>query len=169
MAERKANVVWEGDLAHGAGSVTVASGALAEFPVTWASRTERSDGKTSPEELIAEDGLPCLQRTHRGGHRSGGSDPRRVRRRGSSAPTGRRRVAPLHRPARDGRGVHRGRAVSTREVSSLFIAAARPRPARLRPREVAAGAAPRSARVPGASSDAHVPQLSRARSQVSNR
>lgn len=60
MAERTANVVWEGDLAHGAGRVTVASGALAEFPVTWASRTERSDGKTSPEELIAAAHASCF-------------------------------------------------------------------------------------------------------------
>jgi osmotically inducible protein OsmC len=53
MAERTALVVWEGDLARGSGTVSVKSGALPEFPVTWASRTERSDGKTSPEELIA--------------------------------------------------------------------------------------------------------------------
>ncbi|MHB8868743.1 MAG: OsmC family peroxiredoxin [Thermoleophilia bacterium] len=59
MAERSAKVVWEGDLAKGAGLVTVASGALAEFPVTWASRTERSDGKTSPEELIAAAHASC--------------------------------------------------------------------------------------------------------------
>lgn len=60
LAERRANVVWEGDLAHGAGSITLASGALAEFPVTWASRTERSDGKTSPEELIAAAHASCF-------------------------------------------------------------------------------------------------------------
>lgn len=53
LAERTATVVWEGDLARGSGRVTVASGAFAEFPVTWASRSQRSDGKTSPEELIA--------------------------------------------------------------------------------------------------------------------
>ncbi len=60
MAERTAKVVWEGDLARGTGLVTVASGALAEFPVTWASRTERSDGKTSPEELIAAAHASCF-------------------------------------------------------------------------------------------------------------
>lgn len=52
-AERRAEVVWEGDLARGEGRFTVGSGALGEQAVTWASRTERSDGKTSPEELIA--------------------------------------------------------------------------------------------------------------------
>ncbi len=60
MAERTAKIVWEGDLARGTGLVTVASGALAEFPVTWASRTERSDGKTSPEELIAAAHASCF-------------------------------------------------------------------------------------------------------------
>ena len=59
MAERTATVVWQGDLAHGAGLVTAASGAFAAFPVTWASRTERSDGKTSPEELIAAAHAAC--------------------------------------------------------------------------------------------------------------
>jgi len=60
MAERTAECIWEGDLAHGNGSVTVDSGALPTFPVTWASRTERSNGKTSPEELIAAAHASCF-------------------------------------------------------------------------------------------------------------
>ncbi len=52
-ALRKADVVWEGDLLNGQGMVKVASGALPEFSVTWASRAEQSAGKTSPEELLA--------------------------------------------------------------------------------------------------------------------
>ena len=59
MAERTATVVWQGDLARGSGLVTAASGAFAELPVTWASRTERADGKTSPEELIAAAHAAC--------------------------------------------------------------------------------------------------------------
>lgn len=39
--------------------VSVGSGALRELPITWASRTERSDGKTSPEELIAAAHAAC--------------------------------------------------------------------------------------------------------------
>jgi len=58
-AERRADVTWTGDLIKGSGSVQVGSGALAKFPVTWASRTERSDGKTSPEELIAAAHAAC--------------------------------------------------------------------------------------------------------------
>ena len=60
MAERTATTVWEGDLLKGSGQVTVKSGALPEFPVTWAARTERSDGKTSPEELIAAAQASCF-------------------------------------------------------------------------------------------------------------
>ena len=36
------------------------SGALGALPVTWTSRTERPDGKTSPEELIAAAHSSCF-------------------------------------------------------------------------------------------------------------
>ena len=60
IAERTATTSWDGDLAHGNGNVTGASGGLGDLPVTWASRTERSDGKTSPEELIAAAHSSCF-------------------------------------------------------------------------------------------------------------
>jgi lipoyl-dependent peroxiredoxin len=60
MAERSARTEWDGDLAHGHGTVTLDSGALDAFDVTWASRTERSDGKTSPEELTAAAHASCF-------------------------------------------------------------------------------------------------------------
>jgi osmotically inducible protein OsmC len=59
MAERQANAVWEGDLLHGSGDVSGGSGALRDLPVTWVARTERPDGKTSPEELIAAAHAAC--------------------------------------------------------------------------------------------------------------
>jgi lipoyl-dependent peroxiredoxin len=59
-AERSATTVWEGDLAHGNGVLSLKSGAAPDLPVTWASRTERSDGKTSPEELIAAAHASCF-------------------------------------------------------------------------------------------------------------
>jgi osmotically inducible protein OsmC len=59
-AERTASTTWEGDLPQGRGTVTVKSGAIGDFPVTWASRTERSEGKTSPEELIAAAHSSCF-------------------------------------------------------------------------------------------------------------
>ena len=59
-AERRADVVWEGTLAEGSGVVTFASGALPSVPVTWTSRTARSEGKTSPEELVAGAHASCF-------------------------------------------------------------------------------------------------------------
>ena len=45
---------------RGRGSiVSTGSGAIGELPITWASRTERSDGKTSPEELLAAAHAAC--------------------------------------------------------------------------------------------------------------
>ncbi len=59
IALRHAEVVWDGTLAGGAGALSSESGAL-ELPVTWASRTERPDGRTSPEELIAAAQASCF-------------------------------------------------------------------------------------------------------------
>ncbi len=58
--ERRAHVVWEGDLASGSGRLSEDSSKVMEdVPVTWASRVERPDGKTSPEELIASAHAAC--------------------------------------------------------------------------------------------------------------
>ena len=58
--ERRAHVVWEGDLASGSGRLTEESSkVIEEAPVTFASRVERPDGKTSPEELIASAHATC--------------------------------------------------------------------------------------------------------------
>ena len=59
-ARSKARAVWEGDLVHGGGRVAPDSGAFDEQEVTWASRTARSAGKTSPEELIAAAHASCF-------------------------------------------------------------------------------------------------------------
>ena len=61
VAERRANVVWKGSLYQGSGTFDlVSSEAVQGLPVTWASRTERPDGKTSPEELIAAAHASCF-------------------------------------------------------------------------------------------------------------
>jgi lipoyl-dependent peroxiredoxin len=60
IAERQATTVWQGRLAKGAGTTTSGTGALGDLPVTWASRTERADGRTSPEELIAAAHASCF-------------------------------------------------------------------------------------------------------------
>jgi lipoyl-dependent peroxiredoxin len=57
--ESSATTVWNGGLAHGSGTTTPASGTFEPVPVTWASRTARSAGKTSPEELLAAAHASC--------------------------------------------------------------------------------------------------------------
>lgn len=60
-ATRTAEVTWSGDLASGNGTIrTVTSGAFGNLPVTWASRTESADGRTSPEELLAAAHAACF-------------------------------------------------------------------------------------------------------------
>ena len=59
VAQRRAEVKWEGDLRQGKGVVSLMSGAAKDLPVTWAARTEEPDGKTSPEELIAGAHAAC--------------------------------------------------------------------------------------------------------------
>jgi osmotically inducible protein OsmC len=78
VAERRAVVVWEGNLTQGGGKFTVGSGAMGELPVTWASRTERSDGKTSPEELIAAAHGSCFAMALSGVLDQGGTPPERL-------------------------------------------------------------------------------------------
>jgi osmotically inducible protein OsmC len=65
-ASSSASTVWEGDLAHGAGVTTPASGAFPATDVSWASRTKRAAGKTSPEELLAaaHAACYCMQLSH---------------------------------------------------------------------------------------------------------
>ena len=77
-AERRAEVVWEGNLARGNGRFTVGSGAMGEQAVTWASRTERSDGKTSPEELIAAAHASCFAMALSNVLDKGGTPPERL-------------------------------------------------------------------------------------------
>jgi osmotically inducible protein OsmC len=58
---RHAEVSWSGDLQTGSGTINyVSSGAFSRLPVTWASRTEEHNGRTSPEELIAAAHASCF-------------------------------------------------------------------------------------------------------------
>ena len=61
MAKRTAAVNWKGGLFDGVETIeSSGSGALGKLPVTWAARAESSDGKTSPEELIAAAHASCF-------------------------------------------------------------------------------------------------------------
>jgi osmotically inducible protein OsmC len=59
MAESSATTTWQGSLTKGSGTTHPESGAFPDVEVTWASRTERSAGKTSPEELLAAAHASC--------------------------------------------------------------------------------------------------------------
>ena len=76
--ERTASTVWEGDLAHGNGNLSLTSGATGDLPVTWASRTARSEGKTSPEELIAAAHASCFSMALSNGLAEAGHPPERL-------------------------------------------------------------------------------------------
>lgn len=77
-AESKATTVWEGDLAHGRGTTTAASGALPEVEVTWPARTKRTPGTTSPEELLAMAHASCFSMALSSGLAKGGNVPERL-------------------------------------------------------------------------------------------
>ena len=60
-ADRTASATWNGNLTEGSGQIhSFGSGALGELPVTWAARSQESNGQTSPEELIAAAHASCF-------------------------------------------------------------------------------------------------------------
>ncbi len=58
--QREATVTWEGDVARGSGAISAATGAFEQLPYSLASRIEKPDGKTSPEELLAAAHAACF-------------------------------------------------------------------------------------------------------------
>ena len=77
--DRTANVVWQGDLQNGSGTIeTVTSGALSPLDVTWASRSEEPNGRTSPEELIAAAWASCFAMALSSGLAKAGTPPEKL-------------------------------------------------------------------------------------------
>ncbi len=75
-ADRTAHVTWSGSLMEGSGTITsVESGAFGPLEVTWAARTEDSEGLTSPEELIAAAHAACFSMALSHGLAQGGTPP----------------------------------------------------------------------------------------------
>jgi lipoyl-dependent peroxiredoxin len=58
--ERTAEIVWEGNVARGAGSISGHSGAFTSVPYSLPTRIGKSEGKTSPEELLAAAHGGCI-------------------------------------------------------------------------------------------------------------
>jgi len=78
-ADRTANVTWSGSLLEGSGRIeNVGSGSFGPLDVTWASRTEDSGGRTSPEELIAAAHASCFSMALSGGLARAGTPPERL-------------------------------------------------------------------------------------------
>ena len=77
--DRKAEVVWQGDLMNGSGTIEeVGSGAFGPLDITWASRAEESNGRTSPEELIAAAWASCFAMSLSLGLAKAGNPPEKL-------------------------------------------------------------------------------------------
>jgi osmotically inducible protein OsmC len=77
--DRKAEVTWQGDLLHGSGTIeSSTSGVIGPLDVSWASRSEEPNGKTSPEELIAAAWASCFAMALSNGLAKAGTPPERL-------------------------------------------------------------------------------------------
>ncbi|HEU4812316.1 MAG TPA: OsmC family protein [Nocardioides sp.] len=72
---RTAQTHWEGNLAEGAGKVTLQSSGIGTFDVSWPARAEEPNGKTSPEELIAAAHSSCFSMALSGALGKAGTPP----------------------------------------------------------------------------------------------
>lgn len=75
---RTATTVWQGSLMEGSGRVELESSGLGGFDVTWPSRAEQPDGRTSPEELIAAAHSSCFSMALSNGLAKAGTPPERL-------------------------------------------------------------------------------------------
>ncbi|MFE9744185.1 OsmC family protein [Saccharothrix saharensis] len=75
---RKATTHWEGNLLEGKGNVALESSGVGAFDVSWPSRAEAANGKTSPEELIAAAHSSCYSMALSHGLAQAGTPPQQV-------------------------------------------------------------------------------------------
>ena len=77
--ERHANVVWEGNLARGTGRISAGTGAFEDLDYSLAVRIGKgTEGKTSPEELLAAAHAGCLATSVAGELTRAGWPPERL-------------------------------------------------------------------------------------------
>jgi osmotically inducible protein OsmC len=75
---RTAEAHWEGSLMEGHGEVELVSSGVGSFEVSWPSRAEEANGKTSPEELIAAAHSTCFSMALSHGLAGAGTPPTTV-------------------------------------------------------------------------------------------
>lgn len=75
---RTAHTVWEGNLLEGTGEVALDSSEIGRYPVSWPSRAEQPNGKTSPEELIAAAHSSCFSMALSNGLGQAGTPPTKL-------------------------------------------------------------------------------------------
>ena len=73
--ERSARVVWEGNVARGAGTIRADTGAFSELGFSLPTRVGQSEGKTSPEELLAAAHGGCITMSLAGELTKAGTPP----------------------------------------------------------------------------------------------
>jgi osmotically inducible protein OsmC len=73
--QREATVTWSGNVARGSGAISAATGAFTALPYSLATRIEKQDGKTSPEELLAAAHAACFGMSLAGELSGAGSPP----------------------------------------------------------------------------------------------
>jgi osmotically inducible protein OsmC len=71
----EATTLWFGDLKGGSGTTSLDSSDAAEFPVSWAARSEGEAGKTNPEELLGAAHSACYSMALSGALATNGTPP----------------------------------------------------------------------------------------------
>lgn len=78
-AQSRATTNWVGSLTDGRGTTKVEGEALPEFEVTWQARVHRTEGTTSPEELLAAAHASCYCMALSNDLSEGGNEPEQLR------------------------------------------------------------------------------------------
>ena len=76
--ERTAEIVWEGNVARGAGTISAGSGAFSGLEYSLPTRIGQPEGKTSPEELLAAAHGGCIAMSLAGELAGAGTPPGRL-------------------------------------------------------------------------------------------
>ena len=71
----EATTLWFGDLPGGSGTTSLDSSDAAEFPVSWAARSQGEAGKTNPEELLGAAHSACFSMAFANGLATAGHTP----------------------------------------------------------------------------------------------